>query len=54
MAKYTDCVDGHTSTRISGKDDNEFVINVEAHLKATHPKMAIPPREKILAMSKQG
>ncbi len=54
MAKYTDCAQGHTSIRISGKDDNEFVANVQAHLKATHPQMPTPPREQILAMAKQG
>ena len=52
--KYTDCAQGHSSVRISGKDDNEFVANVHAHLKATHSAMPTPTREQILAMAKTG
>ena len=54
MGKYTDCAQGHSSVRISGKDDNKFVATVQAHLKVTHPQMALPSREQILAMAKQG
>jgi hypothetical protein len=50
--KYTDCAQGHSSVRISGKDDNEFVANVQAHLKSLHSSMPLPSREQILAMAK--
>ncbi len=50
--KYTDCAQGHSSVRISGKDDNEFVANVQAHIKSTHSSMPLPTREQILAMAK--
>ncbi|HEV8536189.1 MAG TPA: hypothetical protein VGR87_10810 [Candidatus Limnocylindria bacterium] len=52
--KYTDCAQGHSSVRISGKDDNEFIANVQAHLKSIHSSMPLPPREQILAMAKTG
>ncbi len=52
--KYTDCAQGHSSVRISGKDDNEFVANVLAHLKSIHSSMPQPTREQILAMAKTG
>ncbi len=50
--KYTDCAQGHSSVRISGKDDDEFVGNVLAHLKSIHSAMPTPTREQILAMAK--
>ena len=50
--KYTDCAQGHSTVRISGKDDNEFVTNVQAHLKSIHSSMPMPSREQILAMAK--
>ena len=50
--KYTDCAQGHSSVRISGKDDNEFVANVQGHLKSIHSSMPMPTREQILAMAK--
>jgi hypothetical protein len=50
--KYTDCAQGHSRVRISGKDDNEFVANVQAHLKSIHSSMPLPSREQILAMAK--
>jgi hypothetical protein len=53
MAKYTDCAQGHTSVRISGNTDDEFVANVEAHLKKIHTGMPLPPRADILKMAKQ-
>ncbi len=46
--KYTDCAQGHSSVRISGKDDNEFVA------KSIHSSMPQPTREQILAMAKTG
>lgn len=52
--KYTDCAEGHSSVRISGKDDDQFVTNVLAHLKSIHSKMPTPTREQILAMAKTG
>jgi hypothetical protein len=52
--KYTDCAQGHSSVRISGKDDDQFVANVLAHLKATHSTMPTPTRDQILAMAKTG
>ena len=52
--KYTDCAEGHSSVRISGKDDNEFVANVQAHLKSAHASMPPQTREQILAMAKTG
>lgn len=54
MGKYTDCAQGHSSVRISGKDDDEFVTNVQAHLSKAHPGMSLPPRDQILAMAKEG
>jgi hypothetical protein len=52
--KYTDCAQGHSSVRISGKDDNELVTNVLAHLKSIHSTMPTPTREQILAGAKTG
>ena len=54
MAKYTDCAQGHSSARITGKTDDEFVKNVQAHLKSIHSSMPAPSREQILAMAKEG
>jgi hypothetical protein len=45
---------GHSSVRITGKDDNEFVTNVQAHLWKIHPGMPLPPRVDILKMAKEG
>ena len=49
-AMYTDCADGHTTERIKGKDENEFVNNVKRHLGMIHKGMAMPTRESIVAM----
>ena len=54
MAKYTDCAQGHSSVRITGRDDNEYVTNVQAHLRSIHSKMPLPSREQILAVAKEG
>jgi hypothetical protein len=50
---YTDCAQGHTTERISGKDENEFVSNVKRHLGMIHKGMAMPTREDILKMAKR-
>ena len=50
---YTDCAQGHSTERISGKDENEFVNNVKRHLGMIHKGMAMPTRESILAMAKK-
>jgi hypothetical protein len=54
MGKYTDCAQGHSSERITGKTDDEFVANVKKHLGMIHKGMAMPTREAILAMAKEG
>jgi uncharacterized protein DUF1059 len=54
VAKYIDCAEGHTSVRISGKDDDELVANAQAHVKAAHPQMPVGTREQFLAAAKQG
>ncbi len=54
MAKYTDCAQGHASVRISGKTDDEFVTNVQAHLNKVHAGMPLPSRADILKMAKEG
>ena len=52
-AMYTDCADGHTTERVSGKTADEFVNNVKKHLGMIHKGMAMPARESILAMGKK-
>ena len=52
MAKYTDCAQGHSTVRISGNTDDEFVSNVQAHLRKIHSGMPMPARDQILAMAK--
>jgi hypothetical protein len=50
---YTDCAQGHTTERVSGKTEDEFVNNVKRHLGMIHKGMAMPTREAILAMAKK-
>jgi len=50
---YTDCAQGHTTERITGKDENEFVNNVKRHLGMIHKGMAMPTREDIMKMAKR-
>ena len=50
---YTDCAQGHTTERISGKTEDEFVNNVKRHLGMIHKGMAMPTREAIVAMAKK-
>jgi len=50
---YTDCAQGHTTERISGKDENEFVGNVKRHLGMIHKGMPMPTREDIMKMAKR-
>jgi hypothetical protein len=50
---YTDCAQGHTTERISGKTEDEFVNNVKRHLGMIHKGMAMPTRESIVAMAKK-
>jgi hypothetical protein len=52
--KYTDCTEGHSSVRISGQDDNEFVAKVQTHVKSIHSAMPLQTREQIFAMAKTG
>jgi hypothetical protein len=52
MDKYTDCEQGHTKERITGKTDDEFVANVKKHLGMIHKDMPMPSREDILKMAK--
>jgi len=54
MDWYTDCAQGHTTERISGKTEDEFVNNVKRHLGMIHKGMEMPTRESILAMAKKG
>jgi hypothetical protein len=54
MGWYTDCAQGHSSERIIGKTEDEFVNNVKRHLGMIHKGMAMPTRESILAMAKKG
>jgi len=49
---YTDCAQGHTTERISGKTEDEFVSNVKRHLGMIHKGMPMPSREDILKMAK--
>jgi hypothetical protein len=50
---YTDCAQGHTTERVSGKTEDEFVNNVKRHLGMIHKGMAMPTREAIVAMAKK-
>jgi hypothetical protein len=50
---YTDCAQGHTTERVSGKTEDEFVNNVKRHLGMIHKGMTMPTREAILAMAKK-
>ena len=52
MDKYTDCEQGHTKERVTGKTYDEFVNNVKRHLGMQHKGMTMPTREAILAMAK--
>ena len=54
MGWYTDCEQGHTKERVSGKTEDEFVSNVKRHLGMIHKGMAMPTREAIVAMAKRG
>lgn len=54
MGKYTDCAEGHTTERISGKTDDEFVANVKKHLGMIHKGRPMPTSEQILATAKEG
>jgi hypothetical protein len=49
---YTDCEQGHTKERVSGKTADEFVNNVKRHLGMVHKGMPMPTREDILKMAK--
>ena len=53
MGMYTDCAQGHSTERISGKDENEFVNNVKRHLGMIHKGMPMPTKEQILASGKK-
>jgi predicted small metal-binding protein len=49
MAKKVDCPCGET---MRGRDDDELVANVEAHVRDKHPEMAESmTRERILSMA---
>jgi predicted small metal-binding protein len=50
---YTDCAQGHSTVRVTGSTEDEFVRNVQDHLRKVHSGMALPPREDILKMAKQ-
>jgi predicted small metal-binding protein len=51
MAKQVDCPCGAV---VRGEDDDEFVANVEAHVRDKHPEMAdTMTREKILEMASE-
>ena len=54
MAKWTDCSDGHSTVRVTGRNDDEYVANVQAHLSKAHPGMPLPSRVDILKMAKEG
>lgn len=54
MAKWTECSDGHSMTRVTGRTDDEFVANVQAHLSKAHPGAPLPSRADILKMAKEG
>jgi hypothetical protein len=53
MGLYTDCAQGHSTERITGKTEDEFVNNVKRHLGMIHKGMAMPTREAIVAMAKK-
>ena len=49
MAKQVECPCGQV---VRGDDEDEFVANVEAHVRDKHPEMASElSRERILAMA---
>ena len=51
MAKQVDCPCGEI---VRGEDDDEFVANVEAHVRDKHPDMASSlTRERILEMASE-
>ena len=51
---YTDCAQGHSTVRVSGTNEDEFVKNVQDHLQKVHAGMPLPSRSDIVKMAKQG
>src|SRR5207245_10655408 len=51
---YTDCAQGHSTVRVSGTNEDEFVKNVQDHLRKVHSGMPLPARSDIVKMAKQG
>ena len=51
---YTDCAQGHSTVRVSGTNEDEFVKNVQDHLRKVHLGMPLPARADIVKMAKQG